>query len=415
MNLSDFHTISYFDILAFNEHSDHAPISFHLPLKMCTTENNKENGTGSISRKIVWDKTKLDNFKLKLQDNIEAFNQTINRAANESIDDTVQSFTRLLHDMAFDTFGKTFKTKNNTTEHTKTTNEWFDESCSNAMGDFNMARNAFNRVRNDETRRNFTRTRTRYNKVKKKAKQQFKLKEGQRISKLAKRDSRKFWKNIRQTFKKKRDEADSLSIDDLYAHFKSVFDESQGNTNQNNIPNDKQNDSNNTEHMNQNIFDEELDFDSTESELRRAVFAQKDNTSPGIDSISSEILKASYDVISPSLLYLYNRMFRNGEYPRSWGDGIITPIFKKGDVNDAGNYRGITLINVLVKIYSQLLLNRLTSWAEIHEQITKNQFGFQKGKSIVDCICILHSVISKILDSGEKLYCVFIDFEKMFW
>ena len=50
---------------------------------MCTTENNKENGTGSISRKIVWDKTKLDNFKLKLQDNFEAFNQpvTCNRAA----------------------------------------------------------------------------------------------------------------------------------------------------------------------------------------------------------------------------------------------------------------------------------------------------------------------------------------------
>ena len=249
MNFSDFRTISYFDILAFNEHSDLATISFHLPLKMCTTENNKENGAGSISRKIVLDKTKLDNFKLKLQDNIEAFKQTINRAANESIDDTVQSFTRLLHDMAFDTFGKTFKTKNYTTEHTKTTNEWFDESCSNARSDFNVARNAFNRVRNDETRRNFTRTRTRYNKVKKKAKQQFKLKEGQRISKLAKRDSQ-ILENIPQTFKNKRDEADSLSIDDLYAYFKSVFDESQENTNQNNIPNDNQNDSNNTEHMN---------------------------------------------------------------------------------------------------------------------------------------------------------------------
>ena len=49
------------------------------------------------------------------------------------------------------------------------------------------------------------------------------------------------------------------------------------------------------------------------SELRRVVFAQKYNKSPGIDSISNEILKASYDVISPSLLYFYNRMFRNGE------------------------------------------------------------------------------------------------------
>ena len=240
----------------------------------------------------------------------------------------------------------------------------------------------------------------------------YKLNEGQRISKLAKRDSRKFWKNIRKTFKKKQDGADSLSIDDLYAHFKSVFSESHENRNQNIDPNIMNETENNTEYR--NAVDDELDFDFTESELRRAVFAQKDNKSPGIDSISSEILKASYDVISPSLLYLYNRMFRNGEYPRAWGDGIIAPIFKKGDVNDAGNYRGITLINILAKVYSQLLLNRLTGWVEKYEKITKHQFGFQKGKSVVDCIFILHSIISKILDSGEKLYCVFIDYEKCF-
>ena len=117
-----------------------------------------------------------------------------------------------------------------------------------------------------------------------------------------------------------------------------------------------------------NAVGDELDFEFTESELRWAVFAQTHNKSPGIDSISSEIQKASYDVISPSLLYLYNRMFRNGECPRSWGGGIIPPIFKTGDVNDAGNYRGITLINILAKIYSQLLLNRLTGWVEKFEK-----------------------------------------------
>ena len=106
-------------------------------------------------------------------------------------------------------------------------------------------------------------------------------------------------------------------------------------------------------------------------------------------------------------------MYSSGEYPRSWGEGIITPIFKK-DLNDAGNYRGITLINVLAKINSQLLLNRLSNGAKIHDKITNNQFGFQKGTSIVDCIFILHSVKSKILDSGEKLYCAFIDYEKCF-
>ena len=70
LNLTDFDTISYFDILAFNEHSDHAPITLNLPLKMKKAENNQENGTAGISRKIVWDKTKLDNFNLKLRNSI---------------------------------------------------------------------------------------------------------------------------------------------------------------------------------------------------------------------------------------------------------------------------------------------------------------------------------------------------------
>ena len=77
-------------------------------------------------------------------------------------------------------------------------------------------------------------------------------------------------------------------------------------------------------------------------------------------------------------------------------------MFKKGDVNEAKNYRGITLINILANIYSQILLNRLTAWSDKHDKLSKNQFGFQKGKSIIDCIFILHSVIMKVLTSKKK-------------
>ena len=157
-----------------------------------------------------------------------------------------------------------------------------------------------------------------------------------------------------------------------------------------------------------NIVDE-FDADFTESEIREAIFSQKDEKSPGIDNLPIEILKASYDYIAPFLLKVFNRLLNTGEYPRAWGKGIITPIFKKGDVNDASNYRGITLMNILAKVYSQLLLNRVTKWAEIYEKITKNQFGFQRGKSMTDCIFILQSVITKVLNSKQKLYCIFID------
>ena len=62
----------------------------------------------------------------------------------------------------------------------------------------------------------------------------------------------------------------------------------------------------------------------------------------------------------------------------------LYPFFKDGNPDETVHYRGITLINILGEIYFQILLNRLNKWAE--KKILDNQFGFQNGKSTVDCI-----------------------------
>ena len=48
---------------------------------------------------------------------------------------------------------------------------------------------------------------------------------------------------------------------------------------------------------------------------------------------------------------------------------------------------------------------------EKENKLTNNQFGFQKGKSTMDCIFTFYSIITKTLHAGEKLYCVFVDYE----
>ena len=97
-----------------------------------------------------------------------------------------------------------------------------------------------------------------------------------------------------------------------------------------------------------------------------------------------------------------------------YGSGIIVPVFKGGDIEDAKIYRGITLINIIVKIYSQIVLNRLTKWSYNQNKIIENQFCFQRGKSTIDCFFLLQSIITHSLHFRKKLYCVFIDFEKCF-
>ena len=95
-----------------------------------------------------------------------------------------------------------------------------DESYQNAKRDFKSASNSFNQLKTDEAR-----TRARYNKIKKEAKKKFKIKRGQRINNLAKKQRREFWKNINATDQKTNENANSLTIEDLHDYFKSIFGE----------------------------------------------------------------------------------------------------------------------------------------------------------------------------------------------
>ena len=53
-----------------------------------------------------------------------------------------------------------------------------------------------------------------------------------------------------------------------------------------------------------------------------------------------------------------------GYFPENWSEGFIVPIFKKGDINEVSNYRGITLLSTLGKLFTRILDNRLNKWAE---------------------------------------------------
>ena len=131
--------------------------------------------------------------------------------------------------------------------------------------------------------------------------------EGKCLNDLAKKDTRKFRKSIEKSYKKTNNAANSLTIEQLHDHFKSMFGEQtepDGNTEPN---------------VNINLTSEELDTEFSYSELQSAVFSQNNNKTPGMDTITSEIIKASYDLICPFLLNLYNHMYETGRLPALLG------------------------------------------------------------------------------------------------
>lgn len=93
----------------------------------------------------------------------------------------------------------------------------------------------------------------------------------------------------------------------------------------------------------------------------------KHNKSAGIDGIRTETLKIDCNKLLSYLVTTFTSLFFNGSYPEDWSTGIIVPIFKKGDPNSPSNYRGVTLVPILDKLYSFLLHERTAKWAEENE------------------------------------------------
>ena len=90
------------------------------------------------------------------------------------------------------------------------------------------------------------------------------------------------------------------------------------------------------------------------------------------------------------------------------------PLHKKGNLFLPDNYRGITLLSVLGKLFTRVLNNRLEKWAEEYGIYIESQNGFRKGRGTVDSIYILNEMINSFINSGKKLYTFFIDFSKAF-
>ena len=95
-------------------------------------------------------------------------------------------------------------------------------------------------------------------------------------------------------------------------------------------------------------------------------------------------------------------------------DGYIVPIHKKGSTSNVNNFRGITLLSTLSKLFTRILNNRLTNWAESYHVYIEAQAGFRSNMSTVDNIFALHGILTHLINKGEKLYCAFVDFTKAF-
>ena len=88
---------------------------------------------------------------------------------------------------------------------------------------------------------------------------------------------------------------------------------------------------------------------------------------------------------------------------------------RRGILDDPNNYRGITLLSTIGKLFSKIINSRLNIWGgETYNVYIEAQAGYRKGMGTVDNIFVLQGIINHILNQNKKLYTAFVDFTKAF-
>ncbi len=109
-----------------------------------------------------------------------------------------------------------------------------------------------------------------------------------------------------------------------------------------------------------NVNDNDVNRNISMGEVESAVMELVSSKAPGIDGINNDILKNGKNVIVPLMCEVFNKILETGEYPAVWGNAIIVPIHKKGNVNNPCNYRGIALLSCISKVFMKIINKRLT-------------------------------------------------------
>lgn len=147
-------------------------------------------------------------------------------------------------------------------------------------------------------------------------------------------------------------------------------------------------------------------------EVIETIMKLKPEKSPGTDNITNDAIKTAYNLLSEPLTKLFNMIIKSIETPYQWSDSNIILLYKKGDPNNIGNYRPISLLPTVYKIFSTIINNRIGRSLEMKQPI--EQAGFRKGFCTIDHIHTLELIIEKYQEFQKPLYVAYIDYQKAF-
>ena len=149
-------------------------------------------------------------------------------------------------------------------------------------------------------------------------------------------------------------------------------------------------------------------------DIRDAMGKTKTSKSLRSENISSYFLKLATPYIENALVFIFNTSLETSQFPDCWKNARITPIFKEGDRAERSNYRPISVLPVISRLFEKLVFNQLYEYLVKNKLIHPGQSGFLKLHSTLTCLLKNTDDWYSGLDTGQMVGTVFIDLKKAF-
>ena len=411
---------------------------FDRPPTACLTESVPSSACDPLPVRFKIKEVPLD--FLSSPTSKQALNEMIikiekDRRTQESIDETYKSIC----DIYYNEMSTFFRQRNTTPlskkRHKNTTKAWWDDELSSLWKDMHNAEILYikakrNKLYHKHLHTEFKIRQSSFDKVCKRKKRTYMRSQTLHLENINSTDPNLFWEYIKRLGPNKKSEVPWECYDssgnivtntdyilekwrtefyNLYKPFDDISDE-QKQFKENII---RENEMGETEdQFNSNLSS--LNIEITMQEVSKAVCKAKLNKSPGLDGMVYDILKNSSSILL--LTKLFNLCFSSRKVPDAWLQALIYPL-PKSPSNDPRiplNYRGISLLSAVSKLYTSTLNTRLSKYAEENNLIVTEQNGFREDRSCLDHIFVLHDILRIRKQLNSHTFCAFIDFKKAF-
>ena len=152
----------------------------------------------------------------------------------------------------------------------------------------------------------------------------------------------------------------------------------------------------------------------SEETVFRRLESLKVGKATGLDNLPARFVRDSASVTCKTLTHIINLSIRHGKFPGAFITARVVPLYKKNCKSDVGNYRPVSILCTISKIFEHIVYEQVEKYVSEHNLIYQFQSGFRPGYSTDTCLIHLMDHIKMQSKDGHYTGMVMLDLQKAF-